>query len=324
MNDTNQEKRYYAPAARSGEKRVFFIALILISAVILGVFAWIEYQQTQPQKIEALVKMNTMVRRGDCRVTFAYFDGTEGKIWEGSHEAQEIEKLRELMDSLSKTKGKRVPYSIGMCEKVLDQYPVYSLYVANVAGEQVHIIWTNGYLLVGSDRIYSCDIDFSDFVLASDAYFTSYPLETVKGHAMFRPLAVFWSWNKDYLQESTILGPEIEDIRVEMGYYDPYNNPEAGVRVEMISENDDHPRYYDKAYVQIRLDGVWYDVPLDMFRSGISSGGGIYQYLPKGEMVSVSYDITRYGLFATDSEEQRRLVIPVLTDEMSGFIFCEF
>ena len=63
MNDTNQEKRYYAPASRSGEKRVFFIALILIAAVILGVFGWKEYQLTQPQKIEALVKMNTMVRK---------------------------------------------------------------------------------------------------------------------------------------------------------------------------------------------------------------------------------------------------------------------
>ena len=321
MNRADEEIRYYAPKARSGERKFFFIVIVLIAAVILGVFGWKEYQLTQPQKISALMSMNSMVNSGDYYLAFAYFDGTEGKLWYGEHNTKAIEKLHELMDSLSKTKGKKVYKDR---ESMLSEitYPIYSIYVTSHKYEPILALWTNGYLILDDYTVYRCDIDFSEFVLASDTYFTAFSFDTIKGHSMYRTLAKYTDWNKEYLQKSTLLEPEVTEITVENQYNVYHKSDHARIQIDITSQRDDNARYYDTAFVQIQLDGEWYDVPVDMRYTGVVAGGHIYQNLPKGETVSVLYDISRYTIGYESCE--KRLVIPVLTDEMSGFIFCEF
>ncbi|MBP5492581.1 MAG: hypothetical protein J6Y08_07035 [Clostridiales bacterium] len=321
MNDTNQEKRYYAPASRSGEKRVFFIAIILIAAVILGVFGWKEYQLTQPQKISALMSMKTMVNSGDYYFAFAYFDGTEGKFWSDSRGGKGLPIIRSMVDSISKAKGK---IEFKNAEEMMNDitYPIYSIFVTGHGGDPILAIYTNGYLILDNHKVYQCEIDFSEFVLASDTYFDASSFDTIKGHSMFRTLATYIGWNKEYLKKSTLLEPEIDGIEVELGISESYISDRSRMRIDMTSQRDDNARYYDTAFVQIQLDGEWYDVPLDMCYRGVRAGGGIYQSLPKGETVSALYDISQYRI-GYDSCE-KRLVIPVLTDETSGYVFYEF
>ena len=278
------------------KKMILGTAIVIVIAFLCCVL----YLGFRAKRIPELEKIET-ISESFYDIYFASFDGEKFIFWYDSISSEEtIKKSQQLLKDIASAKGREA--TDWSSDKVT--YPVYSITintiypVDNYYGESV--VWSNGYMILSSGKVYKCDFDFSDYLDAGvNVYDTQVEADAdlFIGNRWFRSLQqAGFEWHPSYMKTS------------------PYNESDmnSGVEAEVVSEevdsgfisvrlhitnNTDKSWNYNKYPVcEVMLDGATYAVP---FEPILSSSDGIYtlnESVSPGKDIKYSVMISREGM----------------------------
>ena len=308
-------------------KRQLLAVMAVILMVILGVAFWNEFSLTLPQRIPELKRLDEFLDSG-FTLSFAYYDGESGMIWQtSSYNNDENEKAKDLLTKLSKTKGKSLKPSKwypGLIES-----PMYSVCVTPVGQSDlkpVYLVWSNGILLTcSSHRVFTCDIDFSGFVAATEEMPVRRKIDDIKGNGIFRGFSEIGTWVPWMMNKTSFLGqPGLRDVFYDYVFTSYENNSDRRILTVEISNTKKEGmdlKYSSVGFLEVQIDYVWYQVPRDP-REGLESVvARLDSYMEVGESGKIKFDITRYGMLHGG---RYRLVVPARQGENDGVFYIEF
>lgn len=318
MKAPDQKKKDYSPIPKKTAHIalvVFFGIAFLISNFI---FLWPEIDRCLPHAIPVLTSMKNL-SDDTFQISFAYFDGESGAKWDSVNAQQGEDTARKLIRGLSKNKGRKIDMENLSSDKIT--YPVYALCFRSVDEKAISVVWTNGYLIVDEETIYACEINFTGFVEACDTVFPAIKLESIRGETLFRKLASTGGfgipWDTRFLKPVELTEDVFTDIPAEVRNSDMLENDFS---VLIRNDRDEQILYSDLAYLQVCIDGVWYEVPQHP-----ELGTGHFSERPicaieSGENCLADYRLPEYGVLPYG---EYRLVIQVQNKEKAGIIYAK-
>lgn len=166
-------------------------------------------------------------------------------------------------------------------------YPLYGIEIGSTDGMGVHLVWSNGYLIMRDGAVYRFDYDFSKL---KDGYDWSDERELTSTLGM--PCSRYLvqnggNWNAGLLPEAGKLAPP-DGITMLLGSW-----TEDEVTVTFCNDTEEEWGFSEYYSLQVLLDGTWYQIPVTPENNwGFND---IEWILPAGEERSMSYDLTMYG-----------------------------
>ena len=304
-----------------GAKRQLLALMAVVLVVILGVAFWKEYSITLPQRIPELERLDEFLERG-FSLSFAYFDGEDGMFWQASSYAhKENEKAKELLTKLSKTKGRWRHSSRWNPELIT--YPMYSICVKPLGLDEprpVYLVWSNGILLVcSSHQIFACDIDFSEFIDATEEMPYYQKIDDIEGNGLFRGFSERGTWITWMMKKTSFYGKTaLSDVFYDYAFTSGDN---LDVHMSNTKKEGMDLKYSSLGFLEVQIDNVWYQVPRDP-RCGFESlVARLDRSMEVGESDHIEFDIARYGSLISG---RYRLVVPARQGGIDGVLYFEF
>lgn len=165
-------------------------------------------------------------------------------------------------------------------------YPIYGLEMSDKNGWTLQVAWSNGHLITQYGTVYEFDLDFSPLA-------DSYEWDGTRRGVSPASLPCAWYLSQDgdgwiesmLYQAAEITAPEDIDIAV-------VRNTSSSVTVSITNHDSEDWGYGESFFVQVKLDGSWYEVPNLPGNYSFNSLGLI---LRTSETVEKTYNLNSYG-----------------------------
>ena len=206
-------------------------------------------------------------------LTFAYFDGKEGR--QGFFHQDRFEILKSLRSTPAYPADDFTP------EKMT--YPVYGLEMGSRDGFGISFFWTNGYLIANDGTAYRFDYDFEP--LTKKEMTAETPVicaaQIPGGWLLLKDSAGRWIPERMYKNE-----PQAQPADVKLSVT---GREGESLKLELKNSGNRTWMYGRDYWVEVNLDGAWYNVPVN---SALGLAFTLEGYtLSAGETVNLSADL---------------------------------
>ena len=165
-------------------------------------------------------------------------------------------------------------------------FPIYGLSICAMDGFEIFAAWSNGYWISKDGTAYSFDFDFKK--LEQDSPWMD---KTDFSSFSFFPCARILvkdenGWNNRLLTAAADLETP-DGVTMTLESWD-----DETVSVNIVNNSGTEWMYGEHYYLQVSLDGVWYEIPATPGNWGFNDIGLIVQ---DGEEQNKTYNLTMYG-----------------------------
>ena len=287
-------------------KYILGIAIILMIAFLCCV----GYMIFRPKNIPELKKIE-VITSSVYEMKFGSFDGEKLIFWYDSKSSDaKLEKSQQLANKIINARGREVTdWSI---DKIT--YPIYTVTIStiypvdNYYGES--IVWSNGYLMISSGKIYKCNLDFFDFIDAGANVFENQvelDADSFIGFRWFRSMHQAGAeWHPEYLKASPYDESVCDSGIVTEIMSEEEDSGFISVKLHITNNTDKSWDYNKYPFDEVIINGTAYTIPFDPVLSDTEGIHILSEKLGPGKDIKYSVRIARKGMLP--SGEYRILI----------------
>lgn len=288
------------------------------------------YGDIEDGEYYVLTREGTVVKDGTGTylesASFAYFDGEKGKMWNSDAGSKmHREAVLDLYKPFAKVRGKEVTdWTLDMMT-----YPVYSVKFVMRGGngplerQTFWGVWSNGYLITNSQKIYKLDYDFSEFVKAGDTTFIYSDVDKDMENSMVWPILQRTSrtedgtrWKADALKPGIFDIGEMEGLTMTVKDVD-LESYQRTITIELRNDGTSDIKYGTQLHMETYVDGKWYQPLVDPTGASVIGTDSLMNTLHPGETKTVTYKVMAYQ---NPALAKNRVVLYVYKDDGNGGI----